>query len=198
MSDLGTSPVRVVRYDTVIRLTQFRYGAGQPDEAETARFVREWKAACGARAEDGVLYRELCRQVPEWSRMAAKEMDNPIEAAFVEYLVAEAEVDLSKVAGMAAEVCDSYQVIEDLHTVAFRFVKGEEVKPTGALMFNLFEIDGPAGMEQGFLMDWPPRGEFKINEDATVSTMLARSRRRFVRPVHLHRDQPAQARCTRS
>jgi NADPH:quinone reductase-like Zn-dependent oxidoreductase len=39
-------------------------------------------------------------------------------------------------------------------------------------MFNLFEIDGPAGMEQGFLMDWPPRGEFKIQEDATISTML--------------------------
>jgi NADPH:quinone reductase-like Zn-dependent oxidoreductase len=39
-------------------------------------------------------------------------------------------------------------------------------------MFNLFEIDGPAGMEQGFLMAWPPRGEFKINEPTTLSTVL--------------------------
>ena len=39
-------------------------------------------------------------------------------------------------------------------------------------MFNLFEIDGSAGMEQGFLMEWPARGIFKIKEDALIATVL--------------------------
>jgi NADPH:quinone reductase-like Zn-dependent oxidoreductase len=121
---------------------------------------------------DGVIYRELCRQVPSWSALAGAEIDNPIDAEFIEYLVVQPGTDLAKLKAVPEGYETHYELTEDLHSVAFRFVKPPTGSRPGALMFNLFEIDGPAGMEQGFLMDWPPRGEFKIREDATLSTML--------------------------
>ena len=157
-----------VRYDTIIRLTCFKPKASNSNQAD---FIRAWQQLASASAGAGVLYRELNRQVPEWSRLAAKEIDHPIEATLLEYLVAEPDTHLSGLSALPPAFAQEYEVTEDLHTVAFRFVKDTAEAP-GALMFNLFEIDGPAGMEQGFLMDWPPRGEFKIQEPATLSTML--------------------------
>lgn len=162
------SPADLVRYDTVIRLTCFTPKAA---EADPASIADAWKRQAEAVAKGGVLYRELNRQVPAWSQMAAKEIDQPITATLIEYLVAEPDTDLTRFPALPAEFAAAYEVTEDLHTVAFRLVKEAREEP-GALMFNLFEIDGPAGMEQGFLMDWPPRAKFKIDEKATLSTML--------------------------
>jgi hypothetical protein len=118
-----------------------------------------------------VLYRELCRQVPEWSALAKREIDNPLEAAFLEYMIVEPWVDLAALPALPASQHEAYSIVQDVHSVAFHFAKESQETP-GALMFNLFEIDGSAGMEQGFLMAWPPRGEFKINEPTTLSTVL--------------------------
>jgi NADPH:quinone reductase-like Zn-dependent oxidoreductase len=164
------NPSRLLRYDSVVRLTQY-----VPTEngamAEDA-FVAGWREAFGASSTDGVVYRELCRQVPAWSERAKREIDTPIQAAFLEYLIVEAWVDLTRLPALPYSAEGAYRVLQDVHSVAFHFAKkGGEQRP-GALMFNLFEIDGPAGMEQGFLMAWPPRGEFKIHEPATLSTVL--------------------------
>jgi len=158
----------LVQYDKIIRLTCFKPKA---NNASQAALIEAWQQLASASAGTGVLYRELNRQVPEWGRLAAKEIDHPIEAAFLEYLIAEPDTPLSGLTALPPGCAQEYEVTEDLHTVAFRFVKETDETP-GALMFNLFEIDGPAGMEQGFLMNWPPRGEFKIQEHATLSTML--------------------------
>src|SRR5271166_3878817 len=170
MSPIELSPAQLVRYDHVIRLTQYRHRDGAASPWETDQFITAWKQATAA--VPGVVYRELCRQVPEWTALAAKEVDSPIEAGFLEYLVAEPDVDLDGVAALPPSQSHRYSIGGDLHTVAFRFAKDSAGAPSGALMFNLFEINGPAGMEQAFLMDWPARGEFKINEDAIRSTML--------------------------
>ena len=172
MSPIELSPAQLVRYDHVIRLTQYRHRDGAASPWETDEFITAWKQANAAAAVPGVVYRELCRQVPEWTALAAKEVDSPIEAGFLEYLVAEPDVDLDSVAALPPSQSHRYSIGGDLHTVAFRFAKDSAGAPSGALMFNLFEINGPAGMEQAFLMDWPARGEFKINEDAIRSTML--------------------------
>ena len=166
MSAFEPSPADVVRYDHVIRLTQYHHTAGSPSPQETADFIAAWKESNATAPLSGVLYRELCRQVPEWSALAAKEAQNPIDAVFLEYLVAEPGVDLDAVRALPPGQEQRYSIVEDLHTVAFRFTKSPADAPSGALMFNLFEIDGPAGLEQGFLMGWPPRGEFKIGETA--------------------------------
>jgi NADPH:quinone reductase-like Zn-dependent oxidoreductase len=104
--------------------------------------------------------------------MAAAEIDNPIEAAFIEYLIVEAGTDLSRIPALPAEAVDHFHVVTDIHSVAFHFVKETTAGSPGAVMFNLFEIDGPPGMEQGFLMDWPPRGAFKIREETIFTTVL--------------------------
>jgi hypothetical protein len=161
----------IVRYDTVIRLTQYRLSDSAPAERAIAGFISAWKAAFGGSLSRGILHRELCRQVPEWTALAAKEVDNPIEAHFIEYLVAEPELDLSTIPALPPAT-EGWNITQDLHTVAFRLTKDQAQQAVGALMFNLFEVDGPPGMEQGFLMDWPPRGAFKMKEDALISSML--------------------------
>jgi NADPH:quinone reductase-like Zn-dependent oxidoreductase len=135
-------------------------------------FVSAWKDAFGSSPADGVVYRELCRQVQEWSKLAQKEIDNPIQAQFIEYMVVEPWVNLAQLPPLPPGQESSYTVVEDEHSVAFRFCKESSTQTSGALMFNLFEIDGPAGMEQGFLMAWPPRGAFKFNEQAIIATVL--------------------------
>lgn len=124
-ADLG--PAELVRYDHVIRLTQYRSTAGRLSQPEIDEFVATWMDLTRA-SVPGVVYRELCRQVPEWSAMAAKEMDNPIDAAFLDYLIAEPGVDLDTVGALRPSQAHRYTVVDDVHTVAFRFVK-----PTAAL-----------------------------------------------------------------
>jgi NADPH:quinone reductase-like Zn-dependent oxidoreductase len=164
------SPIDVLRYDTIVRVTLYRASTDAPELND--RFLAAWKAESARNVIPGVLYRELCRQRPEWNAFAAKEIEHPIDAAFLEYLVAEPQTRLGAVPAMPQGLAEHFTLLQDLHTVAFRFKKEDLKLPIGALMFNLFEIDGPPGMEQGFLMDWPPRGEFKINESATKSTVL--------------------------
>jgi NADPH:quinone reductase-like Zn-dependent oxidoreductase len=168
MSERLVSPAKLLRYDTVIRLTLYRR---EGDTEDADKFVTHWKDSVAGQATHGVLYRELCRQVPEWSALAAKEIDNPIDAAFLEYLIAEPDAKFESLPGLPTGET-GYTLTQDLHTVAFRFTKHRTGEEPGALMFNLFEISGPAGMEQGFLMGWPPRGEFKINDPAVLSTVL--------------------------
>jgi NADPH:quinone reductase-like Zn-dependent oxidoreductase len=163
------SPSSLLRYDSVVRLTQYVPAIGSAESPEA--FIAAWKETFSVSSPEGVLYRELCHQVPEWSGLAKREIDNPIEAAFIEYMIVEPWVDLSTLPTIPATQREAYSIIQDIHSVAFHFAKGLQENP-GALMFNLFEIDGPAGMEQGFLMAWPPRGEFKINEPTTLSTVL--------------------------
>jgi hypothetical protein len=86
------SPSELVRYHHVIRLTQYRSRVGTLSRSEIDEFIAGWKELTSVPVL-GLLYRELCRQVPEWSAMAAKEMDNPIDAVFLEYLIAEPGVD---------------------------------------------------------------------------------------------------------
>ncbi len=162
-------PSALLRYDSVVRLTQ--YVPTSADALNSDGFVDAWKGAFGASSPEGVMYRELCRQVPAWSELAKREIDHPIEATFLEYMIVEPWVDLAALPAIPPAQQDSYSIVLDVHNVAFHFAK-EQQHATGALMFNLFEIDGPAGLEQGFLMAWPPRGEFKIQEKTTISTVL--------------------------
>ena len=172
MNQFEPSAADVVRYDHVIRLTQYRHITGTASQQDIADFITAWKDANAVAPRAGIVYRELCRQAPEWSALAAKEIENPIDAVFLEYLIAEPEVDLDSVPALPAGAETRFDTVQDIHAVAFRFTKSLATAPSGALMFNLFEIDGPPGLEQGFLMGWPARGEFKINEAAVRSTML--------------------------
>ena len=162
------SPSALLRYDSVVRLTQY-VPAEKPAVSQEV-LISEWRKDFGSSSTEGVVYRELCRQVPEWSELAKREIDNPIQATFIEYMIVEPWVDLSKLPSLPNALQASYSAFQDVHSVAFGN-QGHQQTPR-ALMFNLFEIDGPAGMEQAFLMAWPPRGEFKINEPATISTVL--------------------------
>lgn len=171
MNAAELSPAELLGYDHVIRLTQYSYTAGTPSQSEIGEFVTAWKNSNSA-SVPRVVHRELCRQVPEWSAMAAKEMDRPIDATFLEYLIAEPGLDLDAVSALPASLVQHYSVVQDLHTVAFRLVNPTLSAPSRVLMFNLFEIDGPAGMEQGFVMGWPPRAAFRMNEDASRSSVL--------------------------
>ena len=99
MSAADLRPAELVRYDRVIRLTQYCYRAGTPSHADIDEFIAAWRELNRAPVS-GVLYRELCHQIPEWSAMAAQEMDNPIDAIFVEYLIAEPGVDCAALSAL--------------------------------------------------------------------------------------------------
>lgn len=176
MLNAEVSPAKLLNYSSVVRLTQYvPKTAGQgvaASETDLQRFIASWTALVKSSPTEGIVYRELCMQRADWSRMAVAEIDNPIEAAFLEYLIVEPGTDLETIPFLPADEAEQFTTIQDLHTVAFHFHKEDKAGLPGALMFNLFEIDGPAGMEQGFLMDWPPRGAFKIHEDAAFSTVL--------------------------
>ncbi|MBV9350960.1 MAG: NADP-dependent oxidoreductase [Mycobacterium sp.] len=171
MNASDMSAAGLVRYDHAIRLTQYRSSAATLSQAEIDEFIAAWKELSTAPVH-GVVYRELCQQVPEWNTMADKEIENPIDATFLEYLIAEPDLDLDALSALPLSQAKRYTVIQDLHTVAFRFVKDASEARSRVVMFNLFDIDGPAGMEQGFLMGWPPRAEFRMTDDAIRASVL--------------------------
>lgn len=172
MTALDSSPVDVVRYDHVIRLTRFRPTGAMPSRSDIERFVAAWKASNAVAAVQGILYRELCRQMPERSALVDRETDYPIAADFLEYVIAEPEVDLDAIAALPAPETDGYQTSQDLFRATFRFVRQRPGPASRALLVNLFEIDGPAALEQAFVMDWASRGPSQMNEPAIRSTML--------------------------
>lgn len=171
MTPATSSPVDLVSYNDIVRLTQYRPVDGTASPEAIERFITAWRFHAAA-ATPGVLYRELCRQIPQWNQLATAEIDNPIDAAFIEYLVVEAGTDLDTIPALPPDQAGVYALVQDLHTVAFRLTKPDAAPPNETLMFNLFELDGPAGMEQGFIMDWVPRGQFRLGDDALISSML--------------------------
>ncbi len=162
------SPLPILNAHHVIRLTGFRSRTAQTSEVGVAQAWRTmWDAA-----PSGLRYAELCEQVPDWNRQAAAEIESPIPFDFLEYAVFEPETDFTSLPALPEMISSRHDIVQGLYTVAFRFAKDDATTSPGAVMFNLFEIDGPPGMEQGFLMNWPPRGAFKIGEDAVTSTIL--------------------------
>jgi hypothetical protein len=109
----------LLRYDSVVRLTQYIPAAGVAASPED--FTSAWKEAFSASSLDGILYRELCRQVPEWSALAKREIDNPIKADFLEYTIVEPWLDLSALPALPASQQEAYSIIQDVHSVAFHF-----------------------------------------------------------------------------
>ena len=134
MGTVDPSPSDVVAYDHVIRLTQCRYRDGTPARSDIDGFIAAWTESNGGRAVPGVRYRELCRQVPDWTAMVAREVENPIEAVFLEYLVAEPGVDLDALSALPVSEAHRYTVVQDLHTVAFRFAKDSPGAPSGVVI----------------------------------------------------------------
>ncbi len=167
---LYESPVQILEPPHLVRLTGFR-AQNAPVTSEAAEaFSAAWRAQAET-VPAGVLYRELCRQVPEWSRKAAAEMDAPILFDFLEYTVLTPETALAALPQLPAEIASGYEMSEALYHVDFRLVSDAAGSPE-CLMFNLFELSGPPGLQQGFLMSWPPRGEFKTHEPGFFSSLL--------------------------
>jgi hypothetical protein len=74
--------------------------------------IAAWREGFSTSSHDGVLYRELCRQVPEWSALAKREIDTPIEAAFIEYMIVEPWVDLSALPALPPTQHDAYFIVD--------------------------------------------------------------------------------------
>jgi hypothetical protein len=71
VSTIDLSPSDIVAYDHVIRLTRNRYRDGTPAQSDFDGFIDAWTESNAASAVAGIRYRELCRQVPEWTAMVA-------------------------------------------------------------------------------------------------------------------------------
>jgi NADPH:quinone reductase-like Zn-dependent oxidoreductase len=169
-----TAPTRTIQPNHIIRLVAYQ---PKPNvavtEITTEEFIRTWQAIAQQKPQPkGLVYRELCQQIPEWSNKAIAEMDNPILYPFLEYAIVLPEQDTSEFPPLPTEITSNYEIIEGSYSVAFRFVRDDSVGTPETIMFNLFEIDGPPALEQGFLMSWPPRGEFKTHEPGFFSAIL--------------------------
>ena len=111
--NIKINPTDLIRYDTIIRITQYiPLSTNGDDTTSNASLIDGWQQTCASYSGGGVLYRELCRQVPEWSALVKKEIDKPIEAAFIEYLVAEPDTDLNQVAALPPGHEERYLVVQ--------------------------------------------------------------------------------------
>jgi NADPH:quinone reductase-like Zn-dependent oxidoreductase len=143
------------------------------DRVPDDRFVSAFRELA-AREERprGLVHRVLCQQVPAWNERVAAEMQEPIPFPFLDYAILHAEVDPASVPPLPPAILEGYRCVSASYQVAFRFVRPDPEGEPEALMFNLFEISGPPGMLEGFVMGWAPRGAFKAREPGFFSAML--------------------------
>ena len=185
------SPLHILQPHHVVRLTGVSIADQASSEISRPRLREDWRRAQEP-VSNGLLYAELCEQIPEWSALAEAEMDHPIAYDFLEYAVFEPGTPFTTLA-VSPVLPASVSTPLGLFNVSFRFVKENTTKTPGALMFNLFEIDGPPAMEQGFLMAWPPRGMFKIQEDSVFATVLHQRMQRIDRIAAFNRAEVSSA-----
>ena len=153
----------------VVRLCGLR--ASAPLSAESAaEFVQAWRLVAGESLPEGVVYRELCQPVPEWNAKVAAEMDSPIPFDFLDYTVLAPGCDPDSLAPLPDRGA-AFKSVRALYHVDFHLAKDGAPAPE-CVMFNLFELSGPPGMQQGFLMEWPPRGNFRMRADGACSSLL--------------------------
>jgi NADPH:quinone reductase-like Zn-dependent oxidoreductase len=131
--------------------------------------IASWKEG---KLPEGVLYSELCEHVPGWSEQAAAEIDNPSPFALLEYSIIEPEHGADEAPDIISLLSQQFDVVAGIYNLAFRLLNENTDGVPETVMFNLFEIDGTAEFEQGFVMNWVPRAEFRSHDDGFFSAVL--------------------------
>jgi NADPH:quinone reductase-like Zn-dependent oxidoreductase len=121
---------------------------------------------------EGVVYSELCEQVSTWSDEVAAEIDNRSPYALLEYSIIEPEHAANLAPDFMLSMSKQFDVVEGLYKTDFRFLNENTDGKPEAIMFNLFEINGSADLEQGFVLNWVPRAEFRSHDDGFFSAVL--------------------------
>jgi NADPH:quinone reductase-like Zn-dependent oxidoreductase len=169
-----SSVLRTLKPYHVVRLRAYRPRPAINDVAIND-FISSWKAS---RVPAGLVYSELCEHVLAWSEQASAEIDNPMPFAFLEYSIIEPEYGSQESPDNIASSSLQFDVVEGIYNPEFRLInEGADGVPE-TIMFNLFEIGGNVDMEQGFVMNWVPRADFRAHEEGFFSAVLHRRIRR--------------------
>jgi hypothetical protein len=101
-------------------------------------------------------------------------MELPIPFSFVEYSVLNPSADPMSLPSVASSMSPAEGRVQAAYQVAFRFVADTDNGDPKVVMFNLFEIDGPAAAQHGFTMNWPRRAAYRTRDSGFFSAMLHR------------------------
>ena len=143
----------------LVRLTTFEPTA----PLDAAAFIQAWRDAAEAAQPPGLLYRELCRKLPETAEEAT-----PISFPFLEYAVLLPEQNERELPPLPEAFTEQVSATTALYHAKFRFTKDTPETPK-YVAYDLYELGGPAGLQQGFVMNWPPRGAFKSRQPGFVA-----------------------------
>ncbi len=158
------TPMMRLEQRYLVRLTTF-----EPTiPLEDADFIQAWREAAETTQPPGLVYRELCRKLPEAAKTAT-----PIPFPFLEYAVLLPEQDERKPPPLPEVFTESVGAAAALYHAKFRFVENALTESTPKYVaYDLYELSGPAGLQQGFVMSWPPRGACKSREPGFVAATL--------------------------
>ncbi|GCE31887.1 hypothetical protein KDA_73710 [Dictyobacter alpinus] len=157
--------------NTLIRFIGYQPRPGVPAE----QFIAAWQNVVASSPQpQGLIYRELCQQMPEWNAQVHDEAQNPNPYDFIDYTLLSPDVDPTTLPALPAEITKQYATVEGLFTIVHPFVKPELTGNPEALLYNCFEIDGPPAVEQGFVLGWPARGDYQSQQEGFYSAFLHR------------------------
>ena len=116
--------------NVLVRLVGYRNGTGEAG----AGFIETWSAAAAARPERGLVYRDLARQVPEWSARIAREIQEPNPFEFLDYAVLLPDAEVRAVEDPPA---NGYERVTAMYEVPFRLFAESDIEPEMILYTSL-------------------------------------------------------------
>lgn len=160
---------QVASATTFIRFIGYKPAPGVKEE----QFIEAWRATVEQAPQPvGMLYRELCQQVPEWNAQIVDEAQHPNPFVFVDYTIYEPALDPSQLPSLSTDIAAQYEKTEGLFTIEHPFIKSEPAGEPEAILINCFEINGPPAVEQGFVLGWPARGDYQSQQEGFFSALL--------------------------
>ncbi|GCE21546.1 hypothetical protein KDK_53460 [Dictyobacter kobayashii] len=177
---------QLAQANTLIRFVGYQPRPGVAAE----QFISAWQSTVAqVQQPAGLIYRELCQQVPAWNAQVSDEAQNPNPFAFIDYAILRPDQDPAALPALPTAITDHYELVEGLFNIVHPFVKPELSGEPQTLLYNCFEIDGPPAVEQGFVLGWPGRGAYQAQQAGFYSAFLHRRLQRDVRIAAFNRAE---------
>src|SRR5579883_3201311 len=94
---------------TFIRFIGYKPAPGVKDE----QFIEAWRATVEQAPQPvGMLYRELCQQIPEWNAQIVDEAQHPNPFVFVDYTIYEPDLDPNKLPSLSTDIAAQYEKLK--------------------------------------------------------------------------------------
>ena len=145
-------------WNDVVRLRGWRWaGATAPTPADLDRLIGAWGGEARGSLEPGVVYRELCQPLDVGDPSHA-ESGGVRPFILLEFAVLTPELATTDRNDRPAEFLDVCEEVSGTFRIDFQR-PASEMPDTSVVRFRFFDLPGPPGARQGFLMGWPARAQ---------------------------------------